>query len=76
MESSRTVIAALLFIIAVIGINYAMLIIARTWAKGGDSRWMSALKDSLSKPTESSANKSMDELRDKMKALEENRKKE
>ena len=74
MESNRTVIAALLFIFAVVGINYAMFIIARTWAKGGDSRWMSAIRDSLSKPTESSANKSMDELRDKMKALEENKK--
>ena len=71
---TRTVIAALLFIVAIVGINYALFIIARTWAKGGDSRWMSALRDSLSKPTESSANKSMDELRDKIKALEDNRK--
>ena len=70
MESSRTVIAALLFIVAVVGINFALFIIARTWAKGGDSRWMSALRDNLSKPTESSANKSMDSLRDKMKELE------
>jgi len=76
MESSRTVIAALLFIVAVIGINYAMFIVARTWAKGGDSRWMSALRDSLSKPTESSANKSMDELRNKMNELENNKKEE
>ena len=71
---TRTVIAALLFIVAIVGINFALFIIARTWAKGGDSRWMSALRDSLSKPTESSANKSMDELRDKIKALEDNRK--
>ena len=74
MESSRTVIAALLLIVAIVGINYAMFIVARTWAKGGDSRWMSAIRDSLSKPTESSTNKSMDELRDKMKELEENKK--
>ena len=74
METSHTAIAALLFIVAVVGINYAMFIIARTWAKGGDSRWMSAIRDSLSKPTESSTNKSMDELRDKMKELEENKK--
>ena len=76
MELSRTVIAALLFIFAVVGINYAMFIVARTWAKGGDSRWMSALRDSLSKPTESSANKSMDELRNKMNELENNKKEE
>ena len=76
MESTRTVIAALLFITAVVGINYALFIIARTWAKGGDSRWMSAIRDSLSKPTESSANKSMDELRKKMDELTNNRKEE
>ena len=76
METSHTAIAALLFIVAVVGINYAMFIIARTWAKGGDSRWMSALRDSLSKPTESSANKSMDELRSKMKEFENNKKEE
>ena len=74
MESSSTAIAALLFIVAIVGINFALFIIARTWAKGSDSRWMSAIRDSLSKPTESSANKSMDELRDKMKTLEENKK--
>jgi hypothetical protein len=74
MESNRLIIAALLFIVAIIGINYALFIVARTWAKGGDSRWMSALRDSLSKPTASSANKSMDELRGKMKAMEENKK--
>ncbi|HSM70699.1 MAG TPA: hypothetical protein VK851_04085 [Anaerolineales bacterium] len=76
MESSRTVIAALLFIIAIVGINYALFIIARTWAKGGDSRWMSALRDTLSKPTESSTNKSMQELRNKIRTLEENKKKD
>ena len=74
MESTHTVITALLFIVAIVGINYAMFIIVRTWAKGGDSRWISALRDSLSKPTESPANKSMDELREKLKALEENKK--
>ena len=72
MESSRTVIAALLFIVVIVGINYAMFIVARTWAKGGDSRWMSAFRDALSKPTESSASKSMDELRSKMKELNNN----
>jgi hypothetical protein len=73
MESNRLIIAALLFIIAIVGINYALFIIARTWAKGSDSRWMSALRDTLSKPTESSTNKSMQELRNKIKTLEENK---
>jgi steroid 5-alpha reductase family enzyme len=76
MESNRVLIAALLFIIVIIGVNYALYIIARNWAKGGDSRWMSAIRNSLSKPMEGSASKSMDELRDKMKTLEDNKKEE
>ena len=73
MDSNKITIAALLFIVLIIGINFAMYAIARGAAKGGDSRWMSALKDSLSKPMESSSNKSMEELR---KQVEELKKKE
>jgi hypothetical protein len=73
MDSNKIAIAALLFIVLVVGINFAMYAIARGATKGGDSRWMGALKDSLSKPMESSANKSMDELR---KQVEELKKKE
>ena len=68
MDSNRVLIAALLFIGAVVAINYAMFVIARNWAKG-DSRWISAIKDSLSKSTESTASKSMDELHQKMEEL-------
>ena len=71
MESDRAILGALLFIAIVIGSNVVMFVIARNWAKGGDSRWMSALKDSLSKPvTDSPANKSMDELRKQVDELE------
>ena len=71
MESDRAILGALLFIAIVIGSNVVMFVIARNWAKGGDSRWMSALKDSLSKPvTDSPANKSMDELRKQVEELE------
>lgn len=75
MESNKLAIAALLFIILIVGINFAMYAIARSWTKGGDSRWMSALRDSLSKPLEGTANKSMNELRKQIEELE-NRKKE
>ena len=68
MDSNRVLIAALLFIGAIIVINYAMFVIARNWAKG-DSRWINAIKDSLSKSTKSTASKSMDELRQKMDEL-------
>ena len=68
MDPNRVLIAALLFIGAIIVINYAMFVIARNWAKG-DSRWINAIKDSLSKSTKSTASKSMDELRQKMDEL-------
>jgi Tfp pilus assembly protein PilO len=76
MESNRVVIAALLFIILIVGINFAMYAIARGATKNSDSRWMSALRNTLSKPMDSSANKSMDELREKMRELEEKKKTE
>ena len=73
MESNKVAIAALLFIVLIVGINFAMYTIARGATKGGDSRWLGALKDSLSKPMDSSASKSMDDLR---KQVEELKKKE
>ena len=69
MDSNRVLIAALLFIAAIVVVNYAMFIIARNWAKG-DSRWISSIRESLSKSTQSSSNKSMDELRQKMDELQ------
>jgi hypothetical protein len=68
MDSNRILIAAVLFIVVIVGVNYAMFVIARNWAKG-DSRWINAIKDSISKSTASSSNQSMDELRQKMEEL-------
>lgn len=74
MDSDRLLLGALLFILIVVGSNVVMFFIARSWARGGDSRWMTALKDSLSKPmNENPANKSMDELRQRVQELEEER---
>ena len=71
MEPNKLALAALLFILLIVGINFAMYAIARGAARGGDSRWMSALRDSLSKPlNDSSSNKSMDKLRKQMEELE------
>jgi hypothetical protein len=70
MDSNRVLIAAVLFIVGVIGANYVMFVVARNWAKGGDSRWMTAIKDSLIKPLESKSSQSMDELRKQMEELE------
>ena len=69
MESQRVFIGALLFILLIVGANFVMYAIARGWAKGGDSRWMSALRDSLSKPMQGSSSKSMDELRKQVEEL-------
>ena len=74
MDSDRILLGALLFIVIVVGSNFLMFFIARSWTKSGDSRWMTALKDSLSKPVnESQANKSMDELRQRVQELENNK---
>jgi hypothetical protein len=76
MESNPVVVGALIFIVMIIGANLIMYGIARGWAKGGDSRWMSALKQGLSKPMDSEANRSMDELHQKIEELQKNDKKE
>jgi hypothetical protein len=76
MESDSALIAALIFILLIIGANFVMYAIARGAAKGGDSRWMSALRDSLSKTLEGSSDKSMDELRKQMEKLEKNKHKD
>lgn len=70
MDSGNAVLGAIIFIVLVLGANFLMYVVARNWAKGGDSKWMSALKDGLSKPLENKSNKSMDELRQKMEELQ------
>ena len=74
MESNKLAIAVLLFIVLIIGINFVIYGIARGATKSNNSRWMSALRDSLSKPMESSSTKSMDELRKQIKELEDKKK--
>jgi hypothetical protein len=76
MESGNAVVGALIFIAMIVGANLVMYGIARGWARGGDSKWMSALKQGLSKPLDSQANRSMDELRQKMEELQKKGKKE
>jgi hypothetical protein len=76
MESGNAAVGALLLIGLIIGANIVMYGIARGWANSGDSKWMSALKQGMSKPMESQANKEMEELRRKMQELQKNTKKE
>jgi hypothetical protein len=76
MDSGNAVLGAIIFIVLVLGANFVMYVVARNWAKGGASKWMSALKDGLSKPLENQSNKSMDELRQKMEELQKTSNKE
>jgi hypothetical protein len=69
METSHAAIGLLIVLLLIIGANFVMYAIARGAARG-DSRWMSALKDSLSKPMDTPANKSMQELRKRVEGLE------
>lgn len=70
MESNQAAIGLLIIILLIVGANFIMYAIVRGWAKGGDSRWMSSLKDSLSKPMNTSTNQSMEELRKRVEELE------
>ncbi len=72
MESNQAAIGLLFIILLVIVANLVMYAIVRGWAPrsgrhGGD--WLSSLKDSLSKPMNTPANKSMDELRKRVQEL-------
>ena len=70
MELDSAAIGLLIIILLIVGANFVMYAIVRGWTRGSDSRWMSALKDSLRKPMNTSANKSMDELRKRVEELE------
>ena len=70
MISDNAIAGAAIFILMILGANFLMYAIARGWAKGGDVRWIDALKQGLTKPMQSQRNKSMEELREKMENLE------
>ena len=75
MIPDNAIAGAAIFILMILGANFLMYAIARGWAKGGDVRWIDALKQGLTKPMESQRNKSMEELREKMEKLEKNNEK-
>lgn len=71
---TKAAIALALLILGIVVINFAMYAIVRG-ATRGDSHWMNALRNSLSKPLDRS-NQPYDELRQKMRDLSENKKEE
>jgi hypothetical protein len=73
MISDNAIAGAVIFILMILGANFLMYAIARGWAKGGgNTRWIDALKQGLTKPMESDRNKSMEELRLQMEELKKN----
>lgn len=76
MELNEAAIGLLIIILLVVGANFVMYAIARGATRGGNSRWMTALKDSLSKPMNTPASKSMDELRKQVEELQKKQKQE
>jgi hypothetical protein len=70
MQLDSAAVGLLIIILLIVGANFVMYAIARGATRGGNSRWMSSLKDSLSKPMNMPANQSMDELRKRVEELE------
>jgi hypothetical protein len=70
MEINNPAIGLLIIVLLIVGANFVMYAIARSATRGGNSRWMSAIKDSLSKPMNTPVSQSMDELRKKVEELE------
>lgn len=76
MELDSAAIGLLIIVVLIVGVNFVMYAIARGATRGGNSRWMSALKDSLSKPMNTTANQSMDELRKRVEELKQKKQEE
>ena len=76
MEVDSPAIGLLIIILLIVGANFVMYAIARGATRGGNSHWMSSLKDSLSKPMNTPANQSMDELRKHVEELQQKNDKE
>jgi hypothetical protein len=76
MQVDSAAVGLLIIILLIVGANFVMYAIARGATRGGNSRWMSALKDSLSKPMKTPASQSMDELRKRVEELEKQRDKQ
>src|SRR5574339_288304 len=76
MQVDSAAVGLLIIILLIVGANFVMYVIARGATRGGNSRWMSALKDSLSKPMKTPASQSMDELRKRVEELEKPRDKQ
>lgn len=72
MDNNRVMLAALIFILLIVGANLIMVGIVRGFARGGKANWMNTLRNSFNQTQEGHAEKSMDELRKKVEELRGN----
>ncbi len=73
MESSKVAIAALLFIVLIIGVNFVMYGLVRGWTRPNNKNIPETLSKSLNTSMQKKDN-SVDELRRKMEELEKGKK--
>ena len=75
MESDRAVLGAAILIAMLVFSNLIMYGIARGATRGSSHDWMKTMQDSL-RGANSTKNNEMDELREKIKQLEDDREKD
>jgi len=75
METNKALIGALIFIVLVVGANFIMYAIARGAARSNQKSFLEMLSQSL-KTSPKKKEESMDELRRKIRELEEGQKKD
>jgi hypothetical protein len=75
MESTKTTIAALLFIVLIVGVNFVMYGIVRGATKAGGKSMIETLGKALNTSTRP-RDDSMEELRKKLEELEKGKKKD
>ncbi|MEW6286935.1 MAG: hypothetical protein AB1509_11995 [Chloroflexota bacterium] len=72
MDNDRVMLAALIFLLLVVGANLIMYGIVRGFVRGGKTNWMNTLRNSFNQTRQGHADKSMDELRQKVDELRGN----
>jgi hypothetical protein len=72
MQNDRILLAALLFILLIVGANFIMYGVVRGLTRSGAANWMNLLRKSFEKPSQGSVHRSMEELRQKVEELQQN----
>jgi hypothetical protein len=70
MDLDNATTGFVIFILLIVGANFFMYALVRGATRGGNSHWLSALKDALSKGRNARADRSLEELRKRVEELE------